>query len=499
MDACAVCLVARELAPRIVGARIEKVFAPLPGTWTFSLGRAGHLVLHTGKTQPFLCLLPHKPENPSHPSGRAMWLRKRLRDRRIFGLVSDWPRRRLALELSVGEGRFLLLDLAADPELMDVLPPGFGDEPVWPDLARIVGEEGLWREYPQLTPPLRRRLAALLPDEAESLLRDIRSSRIQTVYHGPDHRGRPQIWLWPVPGGEAHATALDAAQAAYAPVLARMARDHRGGATAVAAAAVRRIERALARLEDDAVRLLDMAGKREAALRIQAHLHSLDKTARLDRVHVPDADGGTVDVPLDPGLTVRENMERLFARAAKGQRGLGIVQARLLALGRELEEAKRGMVPAASLRAAVRPGTRTAKPSGKYGRIKVAAFRSSDGFLILRGRSAEANHQLLTRVASPFDFWLHAKDGPGAHVIVRRDFAAQEVPEGTILEAAALAALASHLKMAHRGDVLVCLVRDVRTVKGAPLGLVDVDRVLRTVRPALDPALEERLRLAAEG
>lgn len=131
----------------------------------------------------------------------------------------------------------------------------------------------------------------------------------------------------------------------------------------------------------------------------------------------------------------------------------------------------------------------------KLRKIKVQAYRSSDGFLIVRGRSAQANHQLLTQAASPFDYWLHAQDGPGAHVIIKRDFPAQEVPEGTIQEAAALAALASHLKMADRGEVLLCLVRDVRPIKGAALGMVGVDKVVRTVRAAIDPALEEKLRL----
>ena len=84
-------------------------------------------------------------------------------------------------------------------------------------------------------------------------------------------------------------------------------------------------------------------------------------------------------------------------------------------------------------------------------------------------------------------------------MVVRRDFPAQEVPERTIQEAAALAALASHLKMSDRGDVLLCLVRDVRTIKGADLGMVGVDKVLRTVRPTIDPSLEDRLRLDLQG
>lgn len=93
----------------------------------------------------------------------------------------------------------------------------------------------------------------------------------------------------------------------------------------------------------------------------------------------------------------------------------------------------------------------------------------------------------LLQTASPFDYWLHAQDGPGAHVIVQRDFPKQDVPESTIQEAAALAALASHLKMADRGDVLLCLVQDVRAIKGAGLGQVAVDKVLRSCGRASKP------------
>ena len=73
-------------------------------------------------------------------------------------------------------------------------------------------------------------------------------------------------------------------------------------------------------------------------------------------------------------------------------------------------------------------------------------------------------------------------------------YAVEEAPDGgTAL--ARLAALASHLKMSDRGDVLLCLVQDVRKMKGAALGMVLVDKVLRIVRPNIDPALEDRLRV----
>jgi len=498
MDASVFRFVAHELAQRIVGMRIEKVFTPLPATWTMSLGRVGHLVLCVGRPTPFLCLLAHKPENPTHPDGRAMWLRKRLKGRRIFDLVSDWPRRRLALELSPGEGRFVLLDLAGDPRLVDALPPEFGARPVWPDLRQIVEDDGLWRDHPHLTPPLRHHLRSLPPVEAQALLQKLAAGDVHVFYHGLDHRGQAQVRLWPLEGGGDCASALEAAQRAHGRTLAQKAREQSGTDAAVTRE-LRRIERALGRLEEDGVRLRGMVEKRGDGMLLQAHLHALDKTARLERVRVPGLTGEDLELSLDPELTVRENMERFFSRASKGERGLGIVEARTRALRRELEAVRRGAVrsaPARNASPAVQTGV--VLPS-RYARLKVAVFRSSDGFLLLRGRSAQANHQLLTKAASPFDYWLHAQGGPGAHVIIKRDFAAQDVPEGTIQEAACLAALSSHLKMADRGDVLVCLVKDVRLIKGAPMGLVNVEKVLRTVRPAVDPGLEERLRLAQEG
>jgi predicted ribosome quality control (RQC) complex YloA/Tae2 family protein len=495
MDASVFCFVARELGARIVGMRVEKVFAPLPETWTISLGRAGHLVLCTAKSTPFLLLSEHKPENPHSPSGRAMWLRKRLKGRRILSLVSDWPRRRMALELTGGEGRWLILDLAAAPILAGALPTGFGDEPVWPELDRITGEEGLWRKLPHLTPPLRHYLRSVSSDEAAELLEKLKAGTISTFYHGLDHRGRPQVRLWPLDGGGACPGALEAAQKAHGRNLAEMQRAH-AGADSAAARNIRRLQRALERVRDDETRLRDMMEQRRNGLLLQAWLHRLDRNVRLAVLSLQDEEGNEVSVRLDPGLTVRENMERFFARGAKGERGLGIVAARVRALARELDAARQGQTPLPAQESG--PGEATPSPvvlPAKYRKIKVQAYRSSDGFLIVRGRSAQANHQLLTQAASPFDYWLHAQDGPGAHVIVKRDFPAQEVPERTIQEAAALAALASHLKMADRGDVLLCLVRDVRPIKGAALGMVGVDKVLRTVRPAIDPALEEKLRL----
>ena len=492
MDAIVFRAIARELVGRVKGMRLEKIFAPLPDVWTLALGRAGYLILHAGRPVPFLILSAHKPDNPPNPGGQAMWLRKRLRDRRVVDLVSDWPRRRLALRLSPGEGQWLVLDLRSGPSLMDCLPEEFGREPTWPTVRDVLSMPDPWTQFPHLTPPLRRRLACLEPEAAQALLDDLRLERVAGCAVAVDHRGRAQARLW-ADGTDTvwMPTALDAAEQAYGRSLAEIVSVENGHDARVSREC-RRIERALARLKEDRARLEAMVGEGDSGRLLQACLHGMDKGARIRSARVMDEAGRERLLDLRPDLTIRENMERFFARAAKGRRGLPLVEARAKALGSALALARAGRLSGSV--DTRRDSAPVAQLPAKYRKLKIGVYRSSDGFFLLRGRDARANHQLV-QTASPFDFWLHAQDGPGAHVIIKRDFPKQDVPETTILEAAALAALASHLKLADRGDVLLCLVQDIRTIKGASLGLVAVDKVLRVVRPRIEAGLDTRLRL----
>ncbi len=69
-------------------------------------------------------------------------------------------------------------------------------------------------------------------------------------------------------------------------------------------------------------------------------------------------------------------------------------------------------------------------------------FLSSDGFEILVGKKAKDNDHLTFRIAKALDLWLHAADYPGSHVVIRNPNR-KEIPAGTILEAARLAAFYS--------------------------------------------------------
>jgi predicted ribosome quality control (RQC) complex YloA/Tae2 family protein len=262
----------------------------------------------------------------------------------------------------------------------------------------------------------------------------------------------------------------------------------------------RKLLRNLDHLVRDEERLENMVAESRYGELIRANLYRLDGASRPGELTLMDPGGEPVRIELPPGTSVTRAMQRFFKRAEKGRRGIPFVRERRARLERELAELVRtgAAQPETALKTAS-PGREAPSLPARYRRLAVHVYRSDDGFFMVRGKNAKANHQLLSQVASPFDLWFHAEGGPGAHVILKRDFAAQEVPERTMQQAAVLAGLASWQRDAGKAAVLCALVRDVRKVKGAALGQVFVDAVRESLLVPLDPGLEERLRSALQG
>jgi predicted ribosome quality control (RQC) complex YloA/Tae2 family protein len=82
------------------------------------------------------------------------------------------------------------------------------------------------------------------------------------------------------------------------------------------------------------------------------------------------------------------------------------------------------------------------------------------------GRGARENHRLTFSTARPEDLWLHARDVPGAHVILRDD-EGRANPED-IREAAEVAAFFSGAREQPRADVHVARRKHVRPADGGP-------------------------------
>lgn len=97
-------------------------------------------------------------------------------------------------------------------------------------------------------------------------------------------------------------------------------------------------------------------------------------------------------------------------------------------------------------------------------------FISSDGFTILVGKNNKQNDFLTLRIADPEDIWMHTKNIPGSHVIIK--CAGKEVPNETLYEAAMLAAFYSKGRMSSKVPVDYTMKKHVKKPSGSKPGMV---------------------------
>ncbi len=118
------------------------------------------------------------------------------------------------------------------------------------------------------------------------------------------------------------------------------------------------------------------------------------------------------------------------------------------------------------------------------------AFISSNGIAFYAGKNNRQNDLLTLKYADGNDIWMHIKDFPGAHVIIRTE--GKEVPPKTLEEAASVAAYLSRAKGADKIAIDYTQRKNVKKPGGAKPGMVIYENY-RTVYIKPDQELFERL------
>ena len=238
---------------------------------------------------------------------------------------------------------------------------------------------------------------------------------------------------------------------------------------------------------------------------VTANLHAMTRGMTVLRAEdFYQEDMPEIEIPLRPELSPQQNAARFYKEYNKAKHAEKIL-AEQIARG-EIEEEYLGAVldelnraeserDLAEIRAELEAGgyVRSAdrRRQQKQPASRPMRFRSSDGFEILVGRNNRQNDQISLKTARRDDLWLHIQKFHGTHVIVC--CAGAPVPDGTITEAAMLAAWYSQAREGQNVPVDVTQVRNLRKPNGAKPGMVVYDRY-RTVIVTPDAALCERLR-----
>ncbi|QOS80114.1 NFACT family protein [Paenibacillus sp. JNUCC31] len=217
-----------------------------------------------------------------------------------------------------------------------------------------------------------------------------------------------------------------------------------------------------------------------------ASLHQVSKGDKsVELVNFYDEDQANITIQLDPLLTPSDNAQRYFKRYNKYKNSLAVIHEQLgktkdeinyldnllqqlsIASMNDIEEIREELVQQGYLRDRNKKG----KKKKKNDRPTVHQFTSSEGIELLVGKNNLQNEYVTNRLASSNDTWLHTKDIPGSHVVIR----STDFGEATLEEAAQLAAYFSQAKESSSVPVDYTLIRHVRKPSGAKPGFVIYD------------------------
>ncbi|XID95229.1 NFACT family protein [Paenibacillaceae bacterium WGS1546] len=217
---------------------------------------------------------------------------------------------------------------------------------------------------------------------------------------------------------------------------------------------------------------------------LTAHLHAFKRgDASVDVVDYYAEDQPTISVPLDPLLTPNENAQRYFRKYNKLKNSRAAVAEQMEAANAELAylasvlqglesaspedvaEIREELIEQGYIR---ERGAKRGFKKKKKDRPALLCYTSSEGVPIYVGKNNTQNDYLTNRLASANDTWLHTKDIPGSHVLIR----SADYGERTLREAAMLAAFYSKGKASSGVPVDYTRIRNVRKPNGAKPGFV---------------------------
>ncbi len=224
-----------------------------------------------------------------------------------------------------------------------------------------------------------------------------------------------------------------------------------------------------------------------------------------------DIDGLTI--PLDPGLSAKDNAQAYFEEYRKAQRAGARLPEHIAEAETELSylqqlrvqaEQAEGFAAIESIRQEFdehgggrhlveeKPGNRSKKQAPR----KVTGLTEASGNTIFIGRSGRENDQVTFDIGGAEDTWLHVRGVPGSHVIIRWLRPADEEDVRVVETAAALAAHYSGSRANGLVEVDVTRRKNVRKIKGAGPGMVTYrNEHTIAVRPQDEAALKAEGRL----
>lgn len=218
---------------------------------------------------------------------------------------------------------------------------------------------------------------------------------------------------------------------------------------------------------------------------LTAHMHLVKPNQKdISVVDYYDPDQKEITIPLNPNKTPSDNAQNYFKTYQKLKNSRRIMELEIkraeeeityldqllqqldVASTDDIEEIREELREEGYLKKA-KIGKKPKKPK----KPEPEMYFSTDGTTILVGKNNKQNEYATMRVAHRDDIWLHTKDIPGSHVIIR----AKNPSEQTLKEAATLAAYFSKSQQSSSVPVDYTAIRHVKKPNGSKPGYVIYD------------------------
>ncbi|MFB4167558.1 NFACT family protein [Virgibacillus sp. JSM 102003] len=236
---------------------------------------------------------------------------------------------------------------------------------------------------------------------------------------------------------------------------------------------------------------------------LTANMHQVkqgDQTATV--IDYYDPDQNEMIIELNPNKTPSENAQSFFKTYQKLKTSMKKVKQEIKKANNEIAYLEQLLQQIDSAREAdieeIRDELRDEgylkrqrqeKKKKKQVKPEPEKYTSTDGTPILVGKNNKQNEYVSMKLAHRDDIWLHTKDIPGSHVIIRD----KEPSEDTLIEAALLAAFFSKSQNSSSVPVDYTKIRHVKKPNGAKPGYVTYDNQ-KTLFVTPDKAIVEKLK-----
>ena len=251
------------------------------------------------------------------------------------------------------------------------------------------------------------------------------------------------------------------------------------------------LERCVKKLSMHQEKLREVSGREKLRLYgelIIANIYSIPSGAAevsLQNYHSPDCE--YIRIALDRDLSPQQNAQKYFREYARSK---SIFESTTRQMNDNLAEIEylENVLHAVESCSAIRetedireelaeqgymPAKKKNVPRRKAEPLAPLRYKSSDGYEILVGKNNRQNDMLTMKIASSGDTWLHARNIPGSHVIIKKG--PGRISETALLEAASIAAFHSRSRMSSNVPVDYTSVKNVKKPPGAKPGMVIYD------------------------